>query len=106
MWYNVIIMSNKDQTSVRKRGVKELIGGVVLAAVTGIISYISYDTAKAGETYTVYYGGIALGIVYAVKGLYDIAFPAGFSKQEKSTNPAEIIDKAEPDQKDKVVEED
>ncbi len=85
-----------DKASVRKRGIKELIGGVVAAAVGGIVSYVSYDSARAGETYTVYYGIIAFGVVYVIKGLYDIAFPSGFGKKKDvsaATEEVKVSDK-------------
>lgn len=62
-----------DKASVRKRGVIELLIGIAIAAAGGI--FISYNTARPGERYTVYTGIIAIGIVYAFKGLFDIAFP-------------------------------
>ena len=76
-------MSKTDKASIRKRGTKEILAGVAIAAVGGIVSAISYNTAKAGESYTVYTGVIALGIVYAFKGVYDVAFPAGLGKSKK-----------------------
>ncbi len=82
-------MSKTDKASVRKRGIKEILGGVAIAAVGGIISAISYNSAKPGESYTVYTGIIALGVVYAFKGLYDVAFPAGFGKAKKDAEAAE-----------------
>lgn len=70
-------MSKKmiDKASVRKRGVIELLIGIAIAAAGGIFTAISYNTARPGERYTVYTGIIAIGIVYAFKGLFDIAFP-------------------------------
>ncbi len=87
-------MSKQDVKSVRKRGIKELIGGVVVAVVGAVASYASYNMAKAGETYTVYTGIIVLGIVYAFKGVYDLAFPAGFGKK-KDQEPIEAANEAE-----------
>ena len=70
-------MSKKivDKASVRKRGIIELLIGVAIAAAGGIFTAISYNAARPGERYTVYTGIIAIGIVYAFKGLYDVAFP-------------------------------
>lgn len=70
----------------RKNGIIEFAVGAGVAALGGIMSYVSYTTAKAGETYTVYTGFIALGVVYAIKGLIDIAFPGAFKKNKKA-NP-------------------
>lgn len=79
-------MSKKvqDKASVRKRGIKELLIGAAIAAVGGLASYASYSSARAGETYTVYTGVIAIGIVYALKGAFDLAFPTGFKNPTAS----------------------
>ena len=95
-------MSKTDKDA-RKRGIKELIGGVVVAAAGGVASFASYNMAKAGETYTVYTGIIVLGIAYAIKGVIDIAFPKGFSKKsadqptELAANTEEVVVKEEED---------
>lgn len=78
-------MSNKDRVkseltvaSLRKRAIKELIIGAVVAACAGMISYASYNaaaTSRTGGTYTVYTGAIALGVVYAIKGGFTLLFP-------------------------------
>ena len=82
-------MSKTDKTSVRKRGIKEILAGVAIAAVGGIVSAISYNTAKPGESYTVYTGIIALGVVYAFKGIYDVVFPAGLGKAKNGIESAD-----------------
>ena len=97
-------MSSKDKASVRKRGIKELIGGIVVAGAGGLATMASYNIAKPGESYTVYTGIIALGVIYAFKGLYDIAFPSGFGKSNKNIDAAEITEESSKD--DTVVEED
>lgn len=94
---------SKSKAAVRKRGLAEIIGGAALAAIGGIASMVSYNNAKAGQTYTVYTGIIALGVVYAIKGIYDVAFPAGFGKKDIDTdNTPKVAEKAEDT---KVVEE-
>lgn len=96
--------SVQDKASVRKRGIKELIGGVVIAAVGGIASAASYNIAASnprGGSYTVYTGIIALGVIYAIKGLYDIAFPSGFGKKDSADEPIEVAK----DTDEKVVKE-
>lgn len=93
----------KGKADVRKRGIKELIGGVVIAAVGGIATAASYNMAKAGETYTVYTGIIVLGVIYAFKGIYDIAFPAGFGKKDVIN---ESVESAKDSEKEEVKEED
>lgn len=85
----------KDKASIRKRGIKELIAGVAIAAVGAIASIASYESARAGETYTVYTGIIALGVVYGCKGLFDIAFPMGFKKSKDSIETGETKAAAE-----------
>lgn len=87
-----------SKAKTRKNGIIEFAVGAGVAALGGIMSYVSYSSAKAGETYTVYTGFIALGVVYAVKGLIDIALPNAFKKNkkadedtEKATADAEVI---------------
>lgn len=87
-----------SKAKARKNGIIEFAVGAGVAALGGIMSYVSYNNAGPGETYTVYTGFIALGIVYAVKGLIDIAFPNAFKKNkkaeeepEKATADAEVI---------------
>lgn len=92
----------KSKADMRKRGIKELIGGAVIAAVGGLASMASYNMAKNGETYTVYTGIIALGAVYAIYGIIHIVFPAGFGKAKKDAEPVE----AETSSADEVKEED
>lgn len=94
-------MGKQVKKDVRKRGIKELLGGVAVAALGIIMSVVSYNTAKAGETYTVYTGIIVLGIAYACKGVYDVAFPNGLGKK-KDNEPIEAAKEAE----EVVVEED
>ena len=96
-------MSKKivDKASVRKRGIIELLIGVAIAAAGGIFTAISYNAARPGERYTVYTGIIAIGIVYAFKGLYDVAFP----KVPKDANKGVAKD-AEAVEADTVKEED
>lgn len=83
-------MSKKivDKASVRKRGAIELLIGVAVAAAGGILTAISYNAARPGERYTVYTGVIAIGVVYAFKGLFDIAFP----KVPKDTDQEAVKD--------------
>ena len=92
-------MSKKvqDKASVRKRGIKELLIGVAIAAVGGLASYASYSSARAGETYTVYTGVIAIGIVYALKGAFDLAFPTGFKKSDSISDDSKKVEAAEAD---------
>lgn len=93
-----------DKASVRKRGIKELIGGIVVAAIGGIVSFMSYSTAKVGERYHIYTGVIALGVVYAIKGLIDIAVPAGFGK--KGADKTVTANTTETAKETEIVEED
>lgn len=90
MWYNIgMSKEKKDKASVRKRGIIEFIGGAVVAAIGGIASFASYQAADYGESYTVYTGIIALGVIYALKGIYDVVFPSGFGKKEIADEPVE-----------------
>ena len=59
----------------RKKGLINLGIGLAIAAVGALISFISYNNAKPGETYTVYTGIIVIGIIDAVCGLYYLINP-------------------------------
>lgn len=67
----------------RKRGIKNLIIGLAIAAVGGIISLISYNNARPGERYTIYTGIIAIGIVDACVGLYYLINPKAALPKDK-----------------------
>lgn len=65
-------------SSLRKRAIKELIIGAVVALGAGLVSYASYNaaaTSRTGGTYTIYTGAIAIGAVYAIKGAFTLIFP-------------------------------
>lgn len=70
--------------SARKKGLTNLLLGLGIAAVGGILSLISYHNAKAGESYTVYTGIIAIGVVDACIGIYYLINPkAALPKDER-----------------------
>lgn len=96
-------MSNNAKSEGRKKALKEFLVGAGVAAAGGIITAISYSTAKPGERYTIYTGIIVLGLVYAVHGLYKMAFPLGLKKSKKSEEPT-VIEKAVEDDEDKIAE--
>lgn len=93
-------MSNSNKTAGRKKALKEFLIGAAVAAVGGIATAVSYNSARPGGTYTVYTGLIALGAVYAVIGLWGIIFPLGIRGDKKINNksaePA-VVDKDEED---------
>lgn len=87
-YYN-ISMSKEITKKTRKNGIIELAVGAGVAALGGILSYISYDTAKVGEIYHTYIGLITFGIIYAGKGLIDLLFPNAFKKKQSSEKESE-----------------
>ncbi len=95
---------NSSKPKTRKRGLIEIAAGVGLAAIGGLATAASYNAARPGESYTVYTGIIALGVVYACKGLYDAIFPNGFKKSHKDIEPAKT-EKAEATADDDIVKE-
>ena len=101
-------MSTKqDKSTKRKRALRELLIGLAVAIAGGVISYVSYTTARAGESYTVYTGLIALGVVYAIKGLWGLVFPLGLRRNQpgdKATEPAVIGQPDESSQPETVQE--
>lgn len=94
-------MSNNAKTEGRKKALKEFLIGAGVAIAGGVITAISYNNAKPGESYTVYTGIIALGVVYAVHGLYKMAFPLGLKKSKNAEEPA-VAEKAVEDDEDKI----
>ncbi len=78
-----------DKASVRKRSIKELIIGAAVAAAGGLATFASYNSARPGGSYTVYTGIIALGIVYAVKGLIGVIMPGIYLKNQSKNQPAD-----------------
>ena len=96
--------NNNDKAEGRKKALKEFLIGAGVAAAGGIITYISYSTAKPGERYTIFTGVIALGVVYAVHGLYRMAFPLGLKKSDKSTEAAVEEKTADEDDEDKIAD--
>ncbi len=91
---------NKDKVAGRKKALKEFLIGAAIAAAGGIATSISYNSARPGGTYTVYTGIIALGVVYAVIGLWHLAFPLGLrgknKPEAKAAEPA-VVEKDEED---------
>ncbi len=79
----------------------EFAAGAGLAAIGGIATMASYNAARAGESYTVYTGVIALGIVYAVVGLWHVAFP----KVDKDTESKDSVKDAKATDAEIVKEE-
>ncbi len=69
--------------SARKKGLTNLGIGIAIAVVGIIISFISYQTAKAGERYTIYTGIIAIGVIDALCGLYYLINPKAALPKDK-----------------------
>lgn len=68
----------------RKKGLVNLCIGLAIAAVGGLMSYVSYSNARPGEKYTIYTGFIAIGVIDAICGLYYLINPkATISKNKK-----------------------
>ncbi len=88
--YNIVMDKNQEKTAARKKAVKEFMIGLAAAATGAGISFASYNSARPGGTYTVYTGMIALGVIYACKGLFGIIFPSGLKKSKEATKPAII----------------
>lgn len=99
---NTSTKTSITKADLKKRAIKEFVLGAVVAGAAGAISYASYDAAASsatGGTYTVYTGAIALGAVYAVKGLFTLLFPSlvlkWSNKSSASTKAAKQPAKAE-----------
>lgn len=85
---------NQAKTAARKKAVKEFVIGLAAAALGAGVSFASYSSARPGGTYTVYTGVIALGVIYACKGLFGIIFPMGLKKSKEAAEPA-VVEKSE-----------
>lgn len=83
---------NQEKSVARKKAVKEFAIGLAAAAAGAGISFVSYNSARPGGTYTVYTGIIAIGVIYACKGLFGMVFPLGLKKSKKVAEPALIED--------------
>ncbi len=87
-----------NKTNNRKKALKEFLIGAGFAALGGIATFASYNSARPGGTYTVYTGIIVLGAVYAIKGLFGLIFPNAFKKKSAGNNPkasAEALEEAD-----------
>lgn len=91
---------NQVKTAARKKAAKEFIIGLAVAILGAGISFASYSTARAGETYTVYTGIIVLGAIYACKGLFGLVFPMGLKKSKEATELAVVEADAKDDKQD------
>lgn len=67
----------------RKKGLINLGIGTAIAIVGALISYASYNNAKPGQTYTVYTGIIAVGVIDALCGLYYLINPKATLPKDK-----------------------
>ena len=67
----------------RKKGLTNLGIGAAIAIVGILLSVASYNSAKAGETYTVYTGIIVVGIIDALCGLYYLINPKATLPKDK-----------------------
>lgn len=77
-------VANADlMKSARKKGITNLLVGLGIAALGGILSLVSYNTAKPGERYTIYTGFIAVGVVDAIIGLYYLINPKAALPKDK-----------------------
>ncbi len=93
MRYNTGMNKTNDKSSARKRALKELLLGAAVAIAGAVMTYASYEGARAGESYTIYTGLIVVGAIYALKGLYGVILPFGLKglKQRKmAENPIEV----------------
>ncbi len=66
-----------NQATSRKEALKEFLIGLAVAAAGGLMTGISYNSARPGGTYTVFTGLIALGAIYGLHGLWRLIFPSG-----------------------------
>lgn len=98
-----------DLASIRKEALKELFIGLAVAAAGGLMTGISYNSARPGDRYTIFTGLIAIGVIYALHGLWRLILPRGLkglsNKKDSSVQPstaqeaanqaeeAEVIDK-------------
>ncbi len=67
----------------RKKGLINLGIGAAIAIVGALVSYASYSNAKPGQTYTVYTGIIAVGVIDAICGLYYLINPKATLPKDK-----------------------
>lgn len=85
---NTLNQANKAEKSEqlkagRKKGLINLGIGAAIAIVGALVSYASYSNAKPGQTYTVYTGIIAVGVIDAICGLYYLINPKATLPKDK-----------------------
>lgn len=77
------ITKTADLKDARKKGLVNLLIGAGIAALGGILSFISYNNAKPGESYTIYTGIIVIGIIDAICGIYYLIRPSTALPKDK-----------------------
>jgi ABC-type glycerol-3-phosphate transport system permease component len=55
--------------ALQKRHARTIVIGVLVALVGLVISLISYTSAGYGETYTIFWGAVVFGGVFAIQGI-------------------------------------
>lgn len=80
------VVKNGIVKDARKKGFTNLGIGLGIAALGGILSLVSYNTAKPGETYTVYTGLIVVGIIDALCGVYYLVNPKAALPKDQRKN--------------------
>lgn len=65
-------LAQQEATSARKTGIGYLVGGIVIAIVGCVLTYLSYENASPGGRYYICTGLILLGIYMAIRGLVQL----------------------------------
>lgn len=77
------VTKTADLKDARKKGLVNLLVGAGIAALGGILSFVSYNNAKPGESYTIYTGIIVIGIIDAICGIYYLIRPSAALPKDK-----------------------
>lgn len=81
-------MAKDYKKEAKKRAWMSVGGGVALIAAGVIATMVSYNNAGPGESYTIWWGPAAVGVVLALQGAW------GFIRLPQQAQRLEDIDKA------------
>lgn len=65
-------LARQEAASARKTAIGYLAGGIVIAIVGCVLTYLSYESASPGGRYYICTGLILLGIYMAIRGLIQL----------------------------------
>jgi hypothetical protein len=68
MTYSMASAGSEAVAEVKNTAVRDIIGGAIILAIGGAVTYFSYHAADEGDTYVLAYGAIFGGIIGILRG--------------------------------------